>query len=190
MTVAIPAHAVHEPIAAPRSSRGKAAMITASALGVSSAPNAPCSARPAIRTPMSGASAHNKEHSPNPATPMENTRRSPKMSPSEPPTRISEPSASRYALDTHCWPARPPPRSARIAGSATLTAVASSPATNEPMIAAMSASCLRRLAAPGDWPGGMARPVIATLRVSGARQNQTQACPGPKVVVIWPLAMR
>ena len=75
--MAIPAHAVHEPIAPPRSSRGKAAMMTASALGVSSAPNAPCSARPAIRIPMSGATAHSTDTIPNPATPMENTRRSP-----------------------------------------------------------------------------------------------------------------
>ena len=95
MTVAIPDHAVHEPIAAPRSSRGKAAMITASALGISSAPNAPSSARPAIRMPISGATAHSTETIPNPATPIENTRRSPKMSPSDPPMRISEPRASR-----------------------------------------------------------------------------------------------
>src|SRR3954452_16912598 len=62
------------------------------------------------------------------------------MSASDPATRISEPSVSRYALETHCWPASPPPRSARIDGSATLTTVASRPATKEPMIAAASAS--------------------------------------------------
>ena len=93
--MAIPAHAVHEPIAAPRSSRGNAATITASALGVSSAPNAPWSARHAIRTSMLGAIAHSSDTTPKPATPIENTRRSPNTSPSEPPTRISEPSASR-----------------------------------------------------------------------------------------------
>jgi len=69
------------------------------------------------------------------------------------PTRISEPSVSRYAFETHCWPASPPPRSLRIAGSATLTAVASSPATNEPMIAATSASCLRRSGVLGEGDG-------------------------------------
>ena len=58
----------------------------------------PCSARPATSSSMLGASAHSTETTPKPATPSENIRRSPKMSPSEPPTRISEPSVSRYAL--------------------------------------------------------------------------------------------
>ena len=44
-TVPIPPHAVHAPIARPRSAGGKVAAITASAAGVSSAPNTPCSAR-------------------------------------------------------------------------------------------------------------------------------------------------
>ena len=134
----------------PRSDGGNVEMMSASALGVSSAPNAPCSARPAISNSMLGATAHSTDTTPNPPTPIENTRRSPKRSPSEPPTRISEPSVSRYAFETHCWPARPPPRSARIAGSATLTAVASSPETNDPMIAASSASCLWRPSSLGD----------------------------------------
>ena len=73
----MPAHAVHEPIAPPRSSRGNAATITASELGISSAPNAPCSARHAIRKPMLGAIAHSSDTTPNPPTPIENTRRSP-----------------------------------------------------------------------------------------------------------------
>ena len=58
------------------------------------------------------------------------------MSPSEPPIRISDPSASRYAFDTHCCAESPPPRSCSIAGSATLTIVPSSIATEEPRIAA------------------------------------------------------
>ena len=91
----MPDQAVHEPIAAPRSSAGNAEMMSASALGVSSAPKAPCSARPAIRSSMLGATAHSTDTTPKPATPSEKMRRSPKMSPSEPPTRISEPSVSR-----------------------------------------------------------------------------------------------
>ncbi len=102
ITVAIPDQAVHEPIAPPRSWRGKAATITANALGVSSAPKAPCTARQAIRNSMLGAIAHSNDTAPKPATPIENTRRSPNTSPSEPPTRISEPSDSKYAFDTHC----------------------------------------------------------------------------------------
>ena len=66
ITMAIPDHAVQEPIAAPRSSGPKVEMITASALGVSSAPNTPCSARPATSTSIVGASAHSSETSPNP----------------------------------------------------------------------------------------------------------------------------
>ena len=67
ITIAIPDHAVQEPIAPPRSSGGKAEMITASALGVSSAPNTPCSARPATSTSIVGASAHTTDTTPNPA---------------------------------------------------------------------------------------------------------------------------
>ncbi len=95
ITVAIPAHAVHEPIAAPRSRGGKADTITASELGASSAPKIPCSTRPATSTSMLGASAHSSDATPNPATPIEKTRRSPSTSPSEPPMRMSAPSASR-----------------------------------------------------------------------------------------------
>ena len=77
ITNEIPDHAVQLPIAAPRSSGGKVETITANALGVSSAPNIPCSARPATSTSIVGASAHSTETAPNPATPIENTRRSP-----------------------------------------------------------------------------------------------------------------
>ena len=59
----MPDQAVHEPIAAPRSAAGNVEMMSASALGVSSAPNAPCSARPAISNSMLGATAHSTETS-------------------------------------------------------------------------------------------------------------------------------
>src|SRR3954466_10699229 len=138
--------------------------MTASALGVSIAPNRPCSARPATSTPIVGATAQTSDIAPKPATPSEKTRRSPNTSPSRPPTRISEPSTSRYALTTHCWPARPPPRSRSIAGSATLTTVASRNATNEPRIAA---SRLRRLRVSAE------RSVSRTLlHVSGAPERR------------------
>src|SRR6266542_3525645 len=66
------------------------------------------------------------------------------MSPSEPPIRISEPRASKYAFDTHCCAGRPPPRSRSIAGSATLTIDPSTAATPEPRIAATNVRrCLR-----------------------------------------------
>src|SRR3954469_4915011 len=145
--------------------------MTARALGVSIAPNRPCSARPATSTPIVGATAQTSDIAPKPATPSEKTRRSPNTSPSRPPTRISEPSTSRYALTTHCWPARPPPRSRSIAGSATLTTVASRNATNEPMIAA---SRLRRLRVSAE------RSVSRTLlHASGAPEPGARAAVPP-----------
>ena len=95
ITTAIPDQAVQEPMAAPRSAAGNVAMMMARALGVSRAPNAPCNARAPIRNSMLGEMAHSSETRPKPPTPIENTRRSPKRSPSEPPTRISDPSVSR-----------------------------------------------------------------------------------------------
>ena len=95
MTVAIPDHAVHDPTAPPRWSGGNAATITASALGVSSAPKTPWATRPATSTSIDGASAQMSDVRPKPSTPRLKIRRSPKTSPSEPPTRISAASASR-----------------------------------------------------------------------------------------------
>ena len=57
-TIAIPPHAVHVPIAAPRSSAGKVAVMIASDAGTSSAPAHPCSARATISSSAVGASAH------------------------------------------------------------------------------------------------------------------------------------
>ena len=77
MIAAIPPQAVHDPIAAPRSSGAKAATMTASDDGVTNAAAAPCRARAAISTPIVGASAQTTESTPNAATPIANTRRSP-----------------------------------------------------------------------------------------------------------------
>ena len=153
-TVPMPAHAVHAPTARPRSSGGNVDTITASAAGESSAPATPCSARPATTSSIDGASAHNSEVAPKPPTPTMNMRRSPRMSPSEPPTSSSEPSVSRYALAVHCWPARPPPSSSAMAGSATFTAVLSTVTTVVPR---MHATSTRRLVASDIW----GRPPVA-----------------------------
>src|SRR5919199_6218636 len=67
------------------------------------------------------------------------------MSPSGPPMRISEPSASRYAFVTHCCAGSPPPRSRSIAGSATFTIVPSIMATPDPRMAAASVMRWTRL---------------------------------------------
>ena len=95
ITIAMPLHAVQVPIAALRSSPSNVVTITASALGVSSAPAMPWTPRAAISSGALGAAAHRIEATPKAPTPTAKTRRSPKMSPSEPPTRISEPSVSR-----------------------------------------------------------------------------------------------
>ena len=65
--VAMPLHAVHDPIATPRSAGGKVATMIASAAGVSSAPKTPCSARATTSTSMVGAIAHSAETAPKPA---------------------------------------------------------------------------------------------------------------------------
>jgi hypothetical protein len=95
ITNAIPVHAVHDPIAPPRSSPEKVAVIRARLEGTSSAPAIPWSPRATISISASGATAHSVDVSPNPASPHTNTRRRPRMSPSDPPTRISAPSVSR-----------------------------------------------------------------------------------------------
>ncbi len=94
-TVPIPLHAVQAPIARPRSSGGKVAAITASAAGVSSAPQTPWSARDSTSSSIVGATAQKTDVTPNPITPNSNTRRAPNRSPSDPPTRISEASVTR-----------------------------------------------------------------------------------------------
>ena len=92
---AIPPQAVHDPIAAPRSFGPKAATMIASEHGVTQR------RRGALERPRRDQHADRRrgragtEKTPKPATPSAKTRRSPKMSPSEPPIRISEPSVSR-----------------------------------------------------------------------------------------------
>ena len=94
-TVPMPPHAVQAPTACPRSDSEKVRTITASAAGVSSAPESPCSARAATSASIVGAIAHSTEVTPNPITPATNTRRSPITSPSEPPISRNELSVSR-----------------------------------------------------------------------------------------------
>ena len=98
----------------------------------------PCSARAPIRTSVVGAIAQSAEVTPKPTRPETNISLRPNLSPSEPPTSSSATRASRYASTTHCCPESPASRSSAIAGSATLTTVASRKTTVDPMIAATS----------------------------------------------------
>ena len=95
MTIAIPDHAVHEPMAAPRSPGSKRATMSPSVFGTSSAPAIPWSPRKATRTPIDGAAAQSTLATPNPTRPTVKARRRPKRSPSEPPTSSRAPSVSR-----------------------------------------------------------------------------------------------
>ncbi len=94
-TKEMPLHAVHWPIAAPRSGPENVDVITASDAGVRSAPAMPWTPRKTMSVVESGAAAQSTDATPKLATPSVNIRTSPKMSPSEPPTRMSEPSVSR-----------------------------------------------------------------------------------------------
>ena len=94
-TVEIPPQAVHVPIAAPRSAPENVDVSRASDAGVRSAPAIPCSPRKTMSAMTSGESAQRTDAAPKAATPIVNTRTSPKMSPSDPPTRMSEPSMRR-----------------------------------------------------------------------------------------------
>ena len=94
-TVEMPLQAVHVPIAAPRSAPANVEVISARDAGVKSAPAMPCRPRKTISVSTFGATAQSTDATPNQATPRRKTRASPKMSPSDPPTRISEPSVSR-----------------------------------------------------------------------------------------------
>ena len=91
----IPLQDVHWPMALPRAVPVKVAVIMASEAGTSSAPAMPWMPRKTMSVGASGATAQRTEAPAKLATPIAKTRDSPKMSPSEPPTRISEPSVSR-----------------------------------------------------------------------------------------------
>ncbi len=90
-----PPHAVHAPIAAPRSDSSNTATMIARADGTSIAPATPWSARATINRSTVGAAAHSTDPIPNPVTPATNTRRSPSRSVSEPARRISALRVSR-----------------------------------------------------------------------------------------------
>ena len=95
MRIEIPVQAVHEPIAAPRSSSPKVAVMIARVLGTSSAPAMPWSPRAKISALPLGATAHNSEQTPKAAIPIVKIRLRPKRSPSDPPTRMNALRVSR-----------------------------------------------------------------------------------------------
>ena len=85
----------HAPIAGGRSSRTKTVWMIARLPGVSRPPPSPCRMRAAISTSGVVARPHSREAAANHTVPITKTRRRPKWSPSEPPSRISEVIESR-----------------------------------------------------------------------------------------------
>src|SRR3954451_11849275 len=73
-TVEMPLHAVHVPIAAPRSGPLKDVVITASDAGVSSAPAIPWIPRKTMSSVIVGATAQRTDATPNDAAPIVNIR--------------------------------------------------------------------------------------------------------------------
>ena len=170
--MAMPPHAVHEPIAAPRSRSGNAATMIASELGASSAPAAPCKARAAISVSTVGATAHAAR------TPRSHPGRSRTRGACHRCRRASRRSGSTirvstvYAFEIHCCACNPPPRSSWIAGSATLTIVPSIAAMLEPRIAATSVRrCVRVTALARCSRAAKTRPPAGTTTSGGRRPS-------------------
>ena len=156
----------HAPTARERSSRWKLAWRIARLPGVSSAAPTPCRTRAATSTSMLGAAPHSSEAAANHTVPITKTRRRPYRSPSAPPRRISEASASRYPVSTHCSAPTPASRSSPMCGRATLTTVASSDAI--PLAATVATRARRpRPEASTSCSSGGATSSIATERTGG-----------------------
>ena len=90
----MPDHAAQRPIAVLRVAAGKFVLIIASPPGTSNAPNTPCTTRAAISSATFGAIPHNKEAAPKPTSPIKYVRLRPKISPKDPPNKISAASDS------------------------------------------------------------------------------------------------
>jgi hypothetical protein len=95
ITAAILPKAVQRPIACERSSEGKLVVMIDSAPGTSRAPKMPWMTRNPISRAVVGATAHRREVMPNPINPVTYTFFLPKISPNDPPMRISDDNESR-----------------------------------------------------------------------------------------------
>ncbi len=98
--------------------------------GPMSAPPTPCTTRPVMSWASVCASAHAAELAVKIASPTRNRRRRPNRSPSLPPSRVSEASASEKALTVHSRLWSDAFRVRWIDGSATVTTVMSSMTMN------------------------------------------------------------
>src|SRR5450432_1221537 len=124
------------PIAEPRLSSLKEALIIARLPGTNNAPPIPWMQRAIIRSRIAGDRPHKIEASEKSITPIAKIRRRPKISPSEPPTRINEARKSEYASTTHCTSPEVALKARCRAGSATFTTEPSIKAMLDPRMVA------------------------------------------------------
>ena len=94
--------------------------------GSTAAPPSPCTARAAMSTVASGATAHAAEASVNRARPAMNTRRRPSRSPSAAAVMMPAANAIPYEFTVHCSVASPACRSCCMRGNAVITTSESS----------------------------------------------------------------
>src|SRR6266487_2619413 len=126
------------PIARPRLSGSNEALIIARLPGTSSAPPIPCRERAIINCRILGDRPHQIEASAKTVMPIAKTRRRPKVSPRDPPTRMREARKSEYASITHCTSADVALNAFCSAGRATFTTEPSINAILDPRIVATS----------------------------------------------------
>src|SRR5262249_2710343 len=150
----------HVPMACPRRSLLKLALINARLPGTRNAAPTPCAPRAMISCTMSGARPHQTEARAKSRTPDAKTRLRPRRSPSEPPTRINAASIRAYDSTIHCAPATLAPSSLCNMGSAMLTTVPSMNVILEPRIAA--ASTQRPVALPQSLTSGRERTTASS----------------------------
>ena len=168
------------PIARPRSARSvKVLVMMDMATGLSMDPPTPCSTRKATSQPRPGARLHSQEPRVKVASPAWKTVRRPMRSPSAPASSMRLASTIVYAAIVHCRPATEACSWRPIDGTATLTAVLSSPTMNtaEQQTASMPRRRRRLSSGRADHRG------ICTAMNSGSRTSSA----GPEPTrFIWP----
>ena len=123
--------------------------------GTTMAAPIPCATRAPIRNPDDGASAHGSDATSITVSPTARIRRRPNRSENAPATSSRPATASRYPVRIHCTDATLACRSRLIAGTATVTTLASkNPTVDASVVATMSAvpAGLRTAISPAPAP--------------------------------------
>ncbi len=185
--VATPPNPDQAPMASLRSSAANDASRMARLPGVSRAAPTPWRTRSTMRALDPGAREQAAEARANHATPTMNTRRRPKRSPSDPPSRSNDERVRVYPVTTHCRVPRVAWKSRPIVGRAMPMTVASMAAMPDPRtVAAMTHrpaderySRPPTTSLPSVGPG----PVVITIRshTLGPGVRFARFSPGPNV---------